>query len=309
MSPRWLKFLEKYGSLGKDTDRILDREELEDLSEQSRDFTRYDVLFHLYGPIAGSPWVPYQCPTLFASIDRCNIPPHREDPSEVYTEAMAAHEAWEWLDSETMVVVDLPNSTSIEIGAVLMQRVGVQFVSTFDHWAASPNDLRAPSTIDAKPVVDAMYTLAPDLYEQRRELQPDAPPVWLCDDRRHGRSQSDPTPGTFDNRYYIDDSILPGLQTLREGGIERIVVIQEEKGEAILPDVRPFVIDAYDEGMEVAKVFAEDEQTWEEPVEVRNRPFEVQLPLKGFSRSDMGGFGKMVPEQTEGSYSSGGLGG
>lgn len=315
MSQHWLRFLKKFGARGAHTEGVLEAGEVDDYVDNPRDYERYDVLFHLYGPLAESPWVPYHCPTLFASIDKCAIRPGSRRPSEAYQEAREETGAWQWLDRGTMVIVDVPGATTIEVGALLMKEVGVQFVSTFDHWASAPDDAGATRVIDARQIIDAMYSVAPDIHERRSELSPDAPPVWLCDSRRLGKGKTSPSPGEFDNRYYIDNSILPGIDSLRSGGIRRVVYLSEAMGSGPLgdldapPDVASFVADVFDAGLTVEQVALGHKGSWTNPVPVQQRPFETDLPVRGFSRSDMGGFGKVIPEPSEGSYSSGGVGG
>jgi hypothetical protein len=307
MSPRWLKFLEKFGSRGESPQVSLDDEDLDGSLDNPLVMGRYDVLFDLFGPLAGSPWVPYQCPTLFASIDKCNITPKSVKLSALFESTQPA-QTWPWLGPDTMVIVDLPGETTIEIGALLMQKAA-QFISTFDHWAFSATNKVASPAIKAQPIIDTMFTLAPTVHTLRKDLSPDVAPVWLCDSRRLGDSLTEPSPGMFDNRYYVDDSILPGLSTLKKGGIRRIVHFREELARDPLPDLIPFITEAHKAGMRIESVALSDQSTWTDPKLMAQPPFETKLPIRGFKRSDMGGFGKMVPVPSEGSYSSGGRGG
>lgn len=309
MSQRWLKFLEKFGAPTTDpTDPVAtDVDDPGWNGDNPAVYERYDVLFQLYGPLPDSPWVPYQCPTLFASIDRCHIRPKQHELSPLYANRDShPADAWQWLGADTMVIVDLPGAKTIEAG-VLLANHNAQFVSTFDHWAVPPRAMTTNVAINATGLIDAMYTLGPRVYNIRQQLTPDAAPVWLCDSRRLGGPAS-PTPGTFDNRYYIDDSILPGIQTMKKGGIRRLVYFNEKIKQTSDPDLDTFIIDAIDAGITLEQVALDDEESWitPRPMDV---PFKTKLPLRGFRRSDMGGFGKMVPQPSEGSYSSGGRGG
>ncbi len=307
MSPRWLKLLEKFGSSTTPTIGV-EEDDLEWALDDESKHKRYDVLFHLYGPVGESPWVPYHCPTLFASIDRLSIDPSNAALSPGYEEEHPPG-AWEWIDEQTMVIVDLPGATTIEVGVTLMKQMA-QLVCTFDHWPSSTRNRSADTVVDADEIIDMMYTLAPEAAEVYPNLSPSAPPVWLCDSRRLGDDEPDPTPGTFDNRYYIDDSILPGIPTLNKAGIRRVVYFNERLDDDPLPDVAPFIVDSSKQkGITVERVALTEKETWIEPKPIERLPFETKLPIRSFKRSDLGGFGKLVPQPSEGSYSSGGVGG
>lgn len=306
MSQRWLKFLEKFGTRGKSAQDFLEPEELDSSLTNPKMFGRYDVLFHLYGPLAGSPWVPYHCPTLFASLDRLSIAPQKIELAPGYHDPHPPG-AWQWLGPKTMVLVDLPGAAAIEVGVTLMKH-GAQFVSTFDHWPFSRLNRGARVAVKAQVVIQAMYTLAPEVHALRRGLTPDVAPVWLCDSRRLGRLGVEPTPGTFDNRYYIDDSILPGIKTLKGAGIRRLIYLNLKAGDAPQPDLVPFIIEAHKAGLTLEHVALQEEETWIKPRSM-DVPFKTKLPIRGFRRTDMGGFGKMIPVPSEGSYGSGGGGG
>ncbi len=267
---------------------------------------RYDALFYLYGPLEGSLWEPYQCPTLFASIDKLSLTPREVELSEGFHQA-PREEAWQWVRPDTLVLLDLPDGATIEVGSILM-RQGAQFISTFDHWPMSQSNVSARPVIDSIELINKMYTLAPKVRQLRQTLSPDAAPIWLCDSRRLGTSGRSPSPGTFDNRYYIDDSILPGVKTLKKGGIRRIVHFNEKLSSEPLPDLVPFILDAHNAGIALEKVSLDEESTWVRP-QIMKPPFKRRLPIRGFRRSDMGGFGQMVPVPSEGSYGSGGGGG
>lgn len=306
MSQRWLKFLEEFGRRGKALPIPADEEDLERLTNSPEGFARYDVLFRLYGPLPGTPWEPYQCPTLFASIDKLDIKPKKLEKFLEYETPRPAT-AWQWLGPETMVIVDLPEQKTIEVGLLLMQQ-RAQFVSTFDHWIHAVGSPLSSRAVDPEKLVDAMFTLAPKVYSMRSSLPADAPPVWLCDSRRLGDQKLKPSPGTFDNRYFIDDSILPGIKTLKKAKIQQVVYLNTSINKQPLPDLVPFLVDADRAGIRLFQVGIKDKTTWSKPKPIE-KLFKTKLPLKGFRRSDMGGFGKVVPEPSEGGYSSGGGGG
>jgi hypothetical protein len=258
--------------------------------------------------MAGSPWLPYHCPTLFASIDRLHILPKEVILSPAY-HATRPPRSWQWIGPRTMVILDLPGSAVIEVAVVLMNEAGVQVISTFDHWPTCTLTRTVDVAIDTAPIVNTMSTLGPTVHGIRGTLARDAPPVWMCDSRRLGPPGASPSPGTFDNRYYIDDSILPGLNTIKRAGIDHVVYFSPSLGDAPSPDLRPFLIEAIKDGFRVEHVALREADTWVTPRPLET-PVETKIPLHSFKRTDLGGFGQLIPEPSEGgSYSSGGGGG
>lgn len=307
MSQRWLKFLEKFGSRGKTENLDFSVNDLVGAGDDRRFLGRGDVLFHLFGPHPQSPWVPYHCPTLFASIGRSAAQRQRKivELSPGYHEE-PPDGAWQWLTPDTMVIVDLPNGTAVEVAVTLM-KVGAQPVCTFDHWARSTVRRGARVAVDSRHLMDVLFTLATDVHPLRKTMNAEMPPVWVCDSRRLGGRLS-PSPGTFDNRYFIDDSILPGIRTLKKAGISTVVYFGLRANIEPLPDLVPFLREAHNQGLTLCRVALQEKNTWIKPPIMR-APFEQKLPIRGFRRTDRGGFGNLVPQPSEGSYSSGGGGG
>ena len=306
MSPHWLEFLEKFGPSSENLGRGLSDGDLAQLASKPNGLRRYDVLFRLFGPVAGSPWEPYHCPTLFAAIDRLNITPRKLPEVPIY-QIEAPEGAFDWLATDTMIIVDLKGPQSIEFGARLIGEAA-QPICTFDHWVMSPKQPMARVSIDSGDVVDAMFTLAQNVYQARQQLSPRVAPVWLCDRRRLG-SRTSPSPGTFDNRYYIDDSLLPGPFTLTSNHIGRIVYVAPKLNSKPGGDLANYLADAHDANIDLFQLAVGDPNTWVQP-QPMDAPFRINLKARGFSRSNLGGFGRLVPEPSEGSsYSSYGRGG
>lgn len=308
MSQRWLDFLHKFGGSPRSTGA---EAALESSFAAAGRYERYDVLFHIYGPVAESPWVPYHCPTLFACIERQKIRPREIELAPAYFRPRPEG-AFAWLGPDTSLIVDLPGAATIKMAAILM-KYGAQPICTFDHWdttwvpATSRGRSRKSAVIQSTEMINTMFTLAPEVHESRQKLTTDSPPAWICDSRRLAPGVR-PSPGTFDNRYYIDDSILAGIPTLKKAGIRRVVYFSMNIADEVQPDLIPHFIEADKEGLVLERLALLDESTWMKPVEMKV-PFKRNLPIHGFRRSDMGGFGQMVPVPSEGSYSSGGGGG
>jgi hypothetical protein len=252
-----------------------------------------EVLFDTWGPAKGSPWEPYHCVTLFAALDR--FPGGIIGPTD--PESAAAIEAAlgdpsffpGWAGPGVFVLVDLPGVQSVALGSRLIQ-AGMQPVCTFDNWP-HPAGLLKPENILAQ-----LLRYASTVDSARATLAPDSPPVWLCDRDRFGIRPGRPL--EFDNRYYLDDSVLPGIDVLRKAGISTAICLLPSGREALLDDLHPYFAGLRKGGIETLRT------SLEEP-EMRLALLEVQSGKKPsfrqFRRSSAGGFGASVPEPSSGS--------
>jgi hypothetical protein len=298
MSPRWLSFLERIGNPIRRT-LPLDRPLGPDAS--LLDLQAWHGLFRVFGPVAGGPWEPWHCPTLFAAMDRGTGPPIEPAPLPEILFAPRPPGTWQWLLPHTAVWVDMQGPLAVQAGAVLVMEAGAQPICTFDHW---PH--RTSPVIPSTDLLATMAALAQPVHQARAMLAPNSPPVWICDRRR--LTSPRPAPGHFDNRYYIDDSILPGLPLLRRHGIRRLVWMTDDPSLPPLPDIGALLFEASEAGLEVLQVHLSVPQTWIDPL-----PLPMTAPprlvLHEFQRSDVGGFGHMIPDPEGGGYSSGSYGG
>ncbi len=308
MSPHWLEFLKQFGPGAQTLGTELTPSDLTRLISTPRGQGRYDVLFEVFGPIAGSPWEPYHCPTLFAAIDRLKLTPRPLTRLPLY-EATAPDGAFDWLATDTLVLVDLEGPESVQFGARLASEAA-QLICTFDHWFKSPQDRTAPVCIDTADIVDAMAALADEVFQHTSRLPATVAPVWLCDRRRMGTNGRTPSPGVFDNRYYIDDSLLPGPHALKTHHIRRIVYVSPTSNAKPRADLGNFMADAHEKAnVELYRLAIDAPQTLVNPTPM-SAPFRVNIASSGFSRSSLGGFGKLIPIPSESSsYSSYGRGG
>jgi hypothetical protein len=327
MSQRWLKLLETLGS------PLNAKPPLKDALAEGvirhghwHEFRHYDILFQLYGPPAASPFLPFHCPTLFAGIDRLNLRPRLTELStEVTIERPDG--AWQWLKPDTFVLMDLPGGLSVQMGASLLIEAGAQLISAFDHWPAanpqrSPNEtsyihmaalpwppqhLRGDVAIDSRDVLDSMVSLAPQVWQRTRQgIATNAPAVLLCDSRR--TVASTPGPGDFDNRYYIDDSILPGEALLRRQGIRQLAYFSASSASEPSADLTLFINECARGGMRLLNIALDQPETWASPLAMRP-PAEVRLSSLAFPKSQVGGFGRKIPvpsESSGGSFSGAG---
>lgn len=252
-------------------------------------FATARTLFEIWAPALDSPFEPYHCVTLFAALDRANIAPHPLASSSAQSvEAVQVLRPTselldvQWLTQSTMVVIDLFGPSTVALGARFVQR-GCQPVCTFDNWPHPRAVLKPQFTLAA------LLRHAPVVAAARPLVQVASPPVWLCDRSRLVGSR--PSPGGFDNRYYLDDTLLPGTQFLQRNGIGRIVVIGPARDAVLSPDLNAWLADRARDGLEVFAASVDDPHLDVRPV----TPKRTHFPRVG-SRSDAGGFGSLVPE-------------
>ena len=327
MSQLWLKFLERIGSPLRTRPALTDVHD-PTLASQGlwHEFSAYDVLFQLYGPPKNSPWYPYHCPTLFAAIDRLRMQPRLTELSPEVT-APQPEQAWQWLAEDTLVLLELNGGLSVQMGARLLIEAGAQLVSTFDHWpmanrerainqtsylsmealAWPPQHVRGNVAIDSRDVMDSMVSMAPEVHRRTLAgIAATAPAVWMFDSRRLVASK--PGPGDFDNRYYIDDSILPSAPMLARHGIRKLVYFSHSPDSNPSSDLTVMINQCQQAGMSLLNVALSEPATWVEPLPMAAPP-EVRLSGLFFPKTQIGGFGRKVPEPSEssgGSFSGGG---
>lgn len=141
MSQRWLDFLEKIGTGGTVPASPV-QSPLDALNPDQSDwieFWDFDVLYHLYGPAPESAWYPFHCPTFFAGIQNRGLTPRRIQRSPVvelmYNQNDSLAPYFQWIDTSTITVIDVPGGEAVQIAVALQQLRDVQLISTFDHWS------------------------------------------------------------------------------------------------------------------------------------------------------------------------------
>nr|WP_231384405.1 hypothetical protein [Thioalkalivibrio sp. ALE23] len=330
MSQRWLKLLERLASpLGAGTEDpdAAPPVEGQTVSEDWRDYMHHERLYRLYGPHPEGPWRPYHCPTLFAGIDRLKLQPHEQQLHERIA-AERPPGTWDWLRPDTLTVVDLPGGLSVQMAATLFAEGTCQLIATFDHWpransepagmirrldaeptAAPPHAGDPRIMVDSREVVNAMVTMAPRVAARwARGVPADAPPVWVCDARR--LTHAEPEAGDYDNRYFIDDSILPGPERLRSAGIARVVHVAADADATPEDDLANWLHELYTAGFDTARMTLGDPETWVIPMPIIPAPG-GSIAGRVNNRSDRGGFGQTISERgsSGGVYSGAGAGG
>lgn len=291
MSPRWSKLIERVGAHGaRKRSPFAYPEGPIPVTVETNEVLPLTVeeVSSLLGPPPGSRWLPYHCPTLFAVLqsrsiwkfgDMLAMPPWLDAPPPA--------SPLRWVTSEAMIVIDLPGPAAVFAAVSLRMHHAVDMICTFDHWP-HPEQL-----VRANDVLQACLRMVPRLRARRAVERPGGAPVWVCDSGRMGGDRP-AVPGVFDNRYYIDDSLLPGVKALTEGGVLRIIHIAAGPEERPLPDLANFFADAAQAGFPLYRVDLEDVATWQEPRPMEPPPREF-LPVRNFARSDVGGFGVLIP--------------
>ncbi len=194
-------------------------------------------------------------------------------------------------DGRTAVVLDLPGPEAVRMGLELA-RAGFRPVPLFNG-SDGPLPL-----IDVQLIVRELLVGAPLLAGL--PLPPEAPPAFLLDARR---LQGTPQPHIYDNRWVVLPQDFPSATLLRSHGIERVVLVQA--GSTSPARDLAHVLLRWQEGGVPIRLL--DMARGGEPVELQvTKPAWYRslwwgiVALVGLRRSNVGGFGGVVPEQTSG---------
>jgi hypothetical protein len=267
-----------------------------------RDFLDPARLFDTWGPHPAGPWGPYHSVPLFAALDRLKrdtigpaAPPGSAKrpgvPPELPPHARPGAPAPHWLTPSTWTILDLPGARSVEAAAWLVGATGAQPVCTFDNWPHERGVLK-PELALAE-----LLRWATTMDEARTRITPEAPPLWICERERLGERPG--RPREFDNRYYLDDSVLPGPGVLRRHGLERVVYVAPAASDPPLADLEGYFGELLLEGIAVFRVGLA-------VADARLSPFSSPSKARpvsraSYRRSAVGGFGTLVPEPSSGS--------
>lgn len=229
-------------------------------------------------------WARWARPVLFAQFDPLGI----EGPAAAPTsEGPAPANA----DGRSAVALDLPGPAAVRMGLTLA-RAGFRPVPLFNG-SDGPLPL-----VDVQPIVRELLVGASVLAGLT--LTPEAPPAFLLDARR---MQGTPQPHVYDNRWVVLPQDFPSATLLRAHGIERVVLVQQ--GSPTPARDLAHVLLRWQEGGLTIRLL--DLDRGGEPVELQvTKPAWYRslwwgiVALAGLRRSNVGGFGGMVPEQTSG---------
>ncbi|OGV69874.1 MAG: hypothetical protein A3K19_19200 [Lentisphaerae bacterium RIFOXYB12_FULL_65_16] len=273
-------------------------------SEGWRDYLDTQRLWETWGPVPGSPWEPFHCVTLFAALDRLNsmsraaAGPLADRDLPAYLKIPADPPAWTQQPG-TMLILDLPGPRVASAGIYFAAMGGFQPVCTFDNW---PN--RA-GVLMPEQILGGLLHYAAAMQKVREGLAVTSPPMWLCDWNRSRASK--PAPGRYDNRYTIEDRLLPGPVMLSSAGIRRIVyVTQDLPPQDALPlcaawDLQAYLMELKKKGFDVQAVSTATTELFAQTGELEARPpGSWDTSWMGLIRSSAGGFGGFVPQPSSG---------
>jgi hypothetical protein len=266
-----------------------------------RDFLDPVRLFDTWGPHPAGPWVPYHCVPLFAALDRLKrdavgpAPPpgsplRPSAPAELPPHARPGAPAPHWLTPSTWTILDLAGARSVEAAAWLVGATGAQPVCTFDNWPHEHGVLKPEFALAE------LLRWATTLQEARSRIAPEAPPLWICERERLGERPG--RPREFDNRYFLDDSVLPGPGVLGRYGLERVVYVVPEADDEPLADLEGYFGELLLAGIPVLRIGLNSGGSTLTPLSSRRAP--RPLTPSSYRRSAVGGFGTLVPEPSSG---------
>jgi hypothetical protein len=231
-------------------------------------------------------WARWAKPVLFTQLDRITGPDATAVP------ALDALENLPEAGADTAVVVDLPGEESMLAGLKLAIR-GFRPVPLYNAtWGPRP-------AVDVSVV--ARWLRAGAEFLRKAGLHPDAPPAFLLDANRAAGMVA---PGAYDNRWVVLPQDFPSATFLLSRRIREVMLVQRT---AAVPrqDLAHVLRRWREAGLRLSLVDI-DAGRAPAPLDVpRPSAFRAAwyglIALLGLRRSNVGGFGGMVPEHTGGS--------
>jgi hypothetical protein len=251
-----------------------------------------DEIYRVWAP-PEAPWSRWVKPVLFAFMDGV---------FEIRAARAVRFDAgWVPAPGDAAMVIDLPRDDGVLWG-IQLARLGYRPIPLYNAlpfpWneKMSVPDSRSASTVDVEPILAALHRETNALSQI--QLPSEAPPAFLLDaDRRIART--DPEPGRFDNRSVCFPTDFPSAQFLLERGIRRAVIVQENT--SIAGDLAQTLVAWQRNGIEILRKKSKDTDP---PVQVIVQPsflrllwYRISVAL-GLRRSELGGFGGIVPSSS-----------
>lgn len=261
-------------------------------------FLTAEALHDVWGPAPGSPWQPYHCVPLFAALDTLpkalvgptprEMATHFESVLHISEASSSSPLGQNWVSERVGIFIDLPGVQSVPL-AFRLALAGYQPVCTFDHWP-HPAGLLHPELILAQ-----LIRFAPLMESARFGIRPENPPIWVCDRNRLGTVPG--LPRQFDNRYFLDDSVLPGLAALKAAGIQHLICIVPTLAEPPLEDLLAWLFSLQKAGFKDIHVVALSDPSLA-PYDLPPGKLKSRINSRRFQRSAAGGFGRLIPEES-----------
>ncbi len=229
-------------------------------------------------------WAPWVRPVLFAQLDPATLEGGLADTpleGDVFPAA----------DGRTAVILDIPGPEAVRMG-LRLARAGFRPVPLFNG-SDGPSPL-----IDVRAIARELLAGTPILAGST--LAPDAPPAFLLDG---DRMKPTPRVGVFDNRWVVLPQDFPSGTMLRAHGIERVVLVQRDR-DTPARDLEHVLLRWQDAGvlirsLDLARGGDPTDLQVKKPAWFRSLWWGI-VALAGLRRSNVGGFGGMVPQQTSG---------
>lgn len=233
-----------------------------------------------------SKWTPWTKPVLFTSAN-----PNRNDKQNFTPNTVS----WQKIvDKETMIIVDLQGAQSVYEGVGLAQ-IGYRPIALYN----GVNEPKQPSTmiVDVTELGNALIDSAN--YLAKINLPKDAPPAFLLDANRMTVSGTrNFFTGKFDNRWSVFPQDMPSATFLKEQGIKKIII----RSDRIAQDLAHVLYRYQNENLKIVRVTKRDihrKATISKPKKFANAFYRFQVIL-GLSPDSTGGFGAVVPTETQG---------
>ena len=246
-----------------------------------------EACFTMWAP-DGSPWSAWAKPVAFLPPWDAGFPSDPAAPTPPVTVPTAIT-----FNTNDAVIVDLPGEEAVHMG-VALARHGFRPVPLF-------NGTSGPkATIDVRPITRALLAGARDV--EQRQLSPEAPPAFLLDSRRN-EPETSPAPGVYDNRWIVLPQDFPWGALLASRGI-RFATVVRRGGVAVRTDLAHVLRRWQAHGIRT-RVIDLGSQTVTDYVDIPKPSFFSMLgyatiALLGLRRSNVGGFGSRIPEQSSG---------
>jgi hypothetical protein len=239
--------------------------------------------FAIWAP-DGVLWSQWAKPVPFA-----HAPALFTDPPAVVPENLPAlPRPWD----HSAIVVDLPGEQSVLVGLALAQQ-GFRPVPLF-------NGTSGPMQIVPMDGIERALGAGADVLK-RVLIAPEAKPAFLLDSERHtpiGGGE----PGRYDNRWIVLPQDFPSATLLLANGIKDVLVIRQ-RDQWVEQDLTHVLLRWQQAGLRIRAVELESGETHDNlqltiPSNFRKLWYGV-IALMGLRRNNAGGFGSLVPEQTQ----------
>jgi hypothetical protein len=232
----------------------------------------------------GNVWSPWAKPVVFASVPELPTDPPLVVP---VLDAPGVPEAW----GADAIVLDLPGDEAVAAGLACADR-GFRPVPLF-------NGTDGPNPVVAMQGLVSALGAGSQLLKAM-SVNADAKPVFLLDANRRAPTGA-VTAGRFDNRWVVLPQDMPSGTFLLSQGITRVTLIQRGRS-APLEDLSHVLLRWQQAGLTLRAIDV-SARTVVEPLIVSEpslfrKAWYAAIAIMGLRRSNVGGFGSTVPEQT-----------